>query len=139
MTHRRVCGAPLRVSLVGGLLAMAAVVLSSPSAWAMPHPPIITELGASPATLSTLDGTSSISAYAIHATSCSLSAMPNVLSGTGAVSCTGGTSQPTVVTFPENASATKDKKYTITFTATGAGGRKAKKVTVTVLPGAGGS
>jgi alpha-tubulin suppressor-like RCC1 family protein len=62
-----------------------------------------------------------------------LSSNPALVSGTGAVNCSGGAVSQ-VVTFAQNATSRKHVKYRITLLATGAGGAKKSTVTVEVLP-----
>ncbi|MBV8464234.1 MAG: hypothetical protein JO368_13135 [Acidimicrobiales bacterium] len=118
---------------VVALLGTAA--FGSPVAATTPRP-VIASLVATPATVTTLDGQSTLTASVANASSCTLSATPPALSGAGPVTCSGG-SVSQAMSFPENARAKKTVTYTIMLVADGPGGAAAKKVTVRVAPGAG--
>ena len=99
---------------------------------------IITGLSASPTTVTTVSGQSTISALVSNATSCTVSATPALLAGAGSVGCSGGTVNQ-VVAFPNSSPNPKSGViYKITLTATGPGGIRSKEVRVKgfVLSGA---
>ncbi|MGA2835614.1 MAG: hypothetical protein ABSF84_03355 [Acidimicrobiales bacterium] len=71
----------------GLLVFLGAIWLASGGpAWARTPDPGITGLAASPTTVTTAHGQSTISASVSNATSCTLSATPALFSGAGAVS-----------------------------------------------------
>ena len=135
MRVRRVVVVGVVPLLLGAVLSGTALAAGSGSA-----PPTITGFAATPASVTTLYGGSTISASVTHATSCILSAKPAVVSGSGTFTCSKTTPVSQTLKFPENTSSTA-VFYKITLKAIGAGGTadEAKQtIMVSVAPGAGG-
>ena len=116
--------APL-VILVGGL----AVANSSVSAGAAMTAPAISGLSASPSSLPSGGGTTTVKATVKDATHCSLTSKPVVKGLPESVSCSKG-SVSARITLPAD-SSTKADSYVLTLSATGSG-TKTATVTVTV-------
>ena len=106
--------------------------------------PSASSFSASPASLPTAGGTTTLTASVSHGTTCTLSASPAVTGLPAAVACS-GTSYSHQVTLPANTSATAAAAYIFTLQVIGAGGSTTVSthpvVTVaaaTVQPGGGG-
>jgi alpha-tubulin suppressor-like RCC1 family protein len=129
-----------RVVVVGVFPFLCGALQSGTALAAAPRSaPTITGLAATPASVTTLNGGSTISASVTHASSCTLSAKPAVVSGSGTFTCSKTTPVSQTLKFPENTSSTL-VFYKITLKASGAGGttNEAKQtIKVSVAPGAG--
>jgi alpha-tubulin suppressor-like RCC1 family protein len=102
--------------------------------------PTINGLTATPASVTTLYGGSTISASVAHTNSCALTAKPAVLAGNGKFACSKTTPVARTLEFPENMSNSA-VVYKITLKAignTGTAGEVKQSIDVSVAPGAGG-
>jgi hypothetical protein len=116
---------------VVGLVVGSAVLISSTLPAAAGVKPKITKIKAVPNSLPSSGGSSTVTAKVTNATSCTLSAVPPVISGTGPVACAGSVTQNVV--FPANGTPSTIS-YKLTLKAVNGSGTKAKKVTVKVAP-----
>jgi alpha-tubulin suppressor-like RCC1 family protein len=127
------------LATVGGIAILGSTVVALPaSARTIIPRPLISGLQASPSTIATYYGETTISATVTNATSCTLTAIPPVLSGTGTFDCSGGAFSQNVA-FPVNTSVRRNAAYRLILTAAGSSAVvKKKAVRVLVQPGTGG-
>src|ERR1700677_5023168 len=101
-----------------------------------PPKPTVTALTATPSTISTVGGSTTITATVANATTCSISSSLALLAGGGLFDCSDGPVSQ-VIRFTKNATK-KTAKYTISLEAVGSGRTKSAKVKLSVGPGDGG-
>ena len=125
----------LRVILVAVVVGAVVLLPTAGSSWEGVAKPKISKFTASPKAVTAADGTVVLTGTVTAATNCTLSSSLPVGGLPVTTSCSSGSVSQTVV-VPIN-SGTKKLTYKLSLTASGPGGTKAKKISLSVAAGAG--